>query len=626
MQGMLNAAAEGDAAAVSRLLAAGANPNASMAVQPPSGEVHQDTALIIAAGYGQLEAARLLLDAGAEPSLANSLGSTPLMIAAQMGQLEMLRLLPKWGAAVDAVDPRDGGTAFHSACYHNQPDCVEALARVGCDVGIKDNDGLTGREIAARKGHAAVVARLRAVVTEQLRVAQAAARAAPEPEPAAAAGDGEPAHLLLMAALEGDGVAVARLLAAGADPNALVAGQPPWGRCGVTFYSTALCAAAEQGHLEAARLLLDASADPGLVDSDGCTSLMIAAEQGQLEVLRLLLARGAAMDAAEPSRGYTAFHYACYTGQAECAEALVRAGCDVGIKGDCGKTGREIAEEEEYDELAAWLCEVEAERGGSGGGGGGGRGGGGGCEGGGRAGSGAGGGAAGGGTSGAKKKRKKRPKKKRTVDPAAEPEPEPEPDDLEPEPEAPSGPMAAFDEAVVLAWLGTVPGLTAEQRAAALERVAAEEYDGKELAAVKPKRLMKLLKGSEAEEAVPLLLAARDALLAAEEAARTIAAAAATAVAIATAEAATAAAIATAEVAAVAAAAAATVPEPAPAAAAERPSCSICMEPYSAAGGVVPRMLVACGHDFCEGCLNEMLRCAAANRSIVCLRTRLHEP
>ena len=40
--------------------------------------------------------------------------------------------------------------------------------------------------------------------------------------------------------------------------------------------------------------------------------------------------------------------------------------------------------------------------------------------------------------------------------------------------------------------------------------------------------------------------------------------------------------------------------------AATGPTCSICLDTYSAAGGVVPRML-RCGHDFCEGCLDQML-------------------
>jgi hypothetical protein len=90
-------------------------------------------------------------------------------------------------------------------------------------------------------------------------------------------------------------------------------------------------------------------------------------------------------------------------------------------------------------------------------------------------------------------------------------------------------PIAEFDEAAVLAWLGTVPGLTVSQRVAAAVEMAADEYDGMELVAATTKNLRRLLKGTAAEEAVPLLLAARDGHLAAAAAAA--AAAMATAVA-----------------------------------------------------------------------------------------------
>ena len=59
-----------------------------------------------------------------------------------------------------------------------------------------------------------------------------------------------------------------------------------------------------------------------------------------------------------------------------------------------------------------------------------------------------------------------------------EPELEPQPELEEPQPEVPPGPMAKFDEAAVLAWLATVPGLTAVQRTAAAERMEEDEYDG----------------------------------------------------------------------------------------------------------------------------------------------------
>jgi ankyrin repeat protein len=114
-----------------------------------------------------LEVARLLLDAGADPNLANSDGAyAPLMVAAGPGQLEVLRLLLARGAAVDAVDPADGWTAFHAACHCNYAECAEALARAGCDVGLKDNDGNMGQQLAEARGSKEAARRLRALARQ----------------------------------------------------------------------------------------------------------------------------------------------------------------------------------------------------------------------------------------------------------------------------------------------------------------------------------------------------------------------------------------------------------------------------------------------------------------------------
>jgi hypothetical protein len=104
------------------------------------------------------------------------------------------------------------------------PTCVAWANLTPCSL----QDGRTGRELAEQKGHAAVLARLRAVVAEQLRAAQVAG----------SAGAGDPdrqsvvttdpatdrlAGKLVVSAGEGDGSAVGQLLAAGANPNARLA-------------------------------------------------------------------------------------------------------------------------------------------------------------------------------------------------------------------------------------------------------------------------------------------------------------------------------------------------------------------------------------------------------------------
>jgi hypothetical protein len=163
---LVMAAGKGDGAAVARLLAAGADPNALVPGQMPSGEVFQTTALHAAAVHGRPEAVRLLLDAGADPSLANGDGATPLIQAAGTGHPEVVRLLLARGAAVDAVDPGNGFAAFHYACFENQAECAEALVRAGCDVGLKDNDGHTGQQLAEAQGSKEAARRLRALARQ----------------------------------------------------------------------------------------------------------------------------------------------------------------------------------------------------------------------------------------------------------------------------------------------------------------------------------------------------------------------------------------------------------------------------------------------------------------------------
>ena len=87
----------------------------------------------------------------------------------------------------------------------------------------------------------------------------------------------------------------------------------------------------------------------------------------------------------------------------------------------------------------------------------------------------------------------------------AEPEPEPEPEREQ------LVPMEELDETAVQAWLGTVPGLTAAQLAATRVEMAEDAYDGPLLVGATAKTLRRLLKGSDADEAAPALLAARDA-------------------------------------------------------------------------------------------------------------------
>ena len=85
--------------------------------------------------------------------------------------------------------------------------------------------------------------------------------------------------------------------------------------------------AAERGHLEVVRLLLEARADKNAARQDGTTALMAAAVNGHLEVVRLLLEAGADKNAASQD-GTTALMAATARGHLEVVRLLLEAGDD----------------------------------------------------------------------------------------------------------------------------------------------------------------------------------------------------------------------------------------------------------------------------------------------------------
>jgi ankyrin repeat protein len=129
---LMHAVHKNQKAAVAALLAAGANADARTA--------HGTTALMMASGYGQLENVKALLAAGADPHAENHDNLDPLWAAAG------------YGALVDITDGPPLGSCF--------PDVVDALLGKAPDLRLKR--GFEARLVywIARKDCKALIDRL----------------------------------------------------------------------------------------------------------------------------------------------------------------------------------------------------------------------------------------------------------------------------------------------------------------------------------------------------------------------------------------------------------------------------------------------------------------------------------
>ena len=101
-----------------------------------------ETPLFLAVQSKRLENVVLLLNAGADLSIADSDdGESPLERAAGRGLPEIMKVLIEHGADVDRVN--NGRTPLMKATEWNQPDAVDALLACKAKVNIRDSIGQT---------------------------------------------------------------------------------------------------------------------------------------------------------------------------------------------------------------------------------------------------------------------------------------------------------------------------------------------------------------------------------------------------------------------------------------------------------------------------------------------------
>jgi ankyrin repeat protein len=271
------------------------------------------TLLMYAAGYGSLDAMKLLLASGADVNAKTQFDATALIYGA--GNVEKARLLVEKGADVNAKT-RSGTTPLMiaAACEGCAP-TVKLLLSKGADAKATNSMGGDALIGAAIDGSAESV---------QLLLSSGA-----DAKRAAKSGD----TALGLGATTCNLDIIKLLLARGADPNAanFAAGEVKFGK--VQLYGlTPLMMVSAYCSPAVARTLLDAGAKTTVADVRGMTPLhfAVSSEQQDPAVARLLIKAGSDINA-KTKTGETPLDWAQKFGNKEVIAALTSAGGRPGV-------------------------------------------------------------------------------------------------------------------------------------------------------------------------------------------------------------------------------------------------------------------------------------------------------
>ena len=291
------------------------------------------TPLVFAAREGDIESAKVLLDAGADVNQTTEYGWTPLLVATNNRNYKLGAVLLERGANPSLAN-KGGWTPLYLATDNRnieggdypvpKPDMdhleyITLLLKKGADVNGRVKENTLSRTIFTMQWFF---------------------------EPGATA--------FVRASQSSDTALMKLLLAHGADPKIptdfgdtalTVAGGIGWVE-GVTYERST------KENVEAVRMLLDLGLDPNAANRDGRTPLMGAAHKGRNEVIQLLLDRGARLDTRDNGSRDTGNAASLIAGKTwqtlDYAEGLVRVGVQSAIP---------------HPETAALIRKLMAERG-----------------------------------------------------------------------------------------------------------------------------------------------------------------------------------------------------------------------------------------------------------------------
>ncbi len=248
------------------------------------------TPLLYAARDGRLDAARLLVDAGASLELAEANGMTPLLMATLNNQLGVARLLIEHGAEINVDDFWGRSPLFAAVEYRN------------LDMNNRDEDSPTDNSVDRGPILDFIAELLEAGADVNARTREVP----PSRRWLYSLGDVSWVDYtgqtpFLRAALSGDTVAMRLLLEYGADPNLpTFAGTTPlMAAAGVNWVVAQTYTVSQAALLETVALCLELGADINATNSMGLTALLGAANRGSNEIIEFLVANGAELDIAD---------------------------------------------------------------------------------------------------------------------------------------------------------------------------------------------------------------------------------------------------------------------------------------------------------------------------------------